>query len=53
VIPVIAHTLGIVLLVFVRALYDLHGLALEASLRSLRHGIFPLLVESFKITNWL
>lgn len=53
VITVIAHTLGIVLLVFVRALYDLHGLALEASLRGLRRGIFPLLVEAFRITNWL
>jgi len=53
VITVIAHALGIVLLVFVRALNDLHGLALEASLRCLGHGIFPLLVDTFRITNWL
>lgn len=53
VITVIAHTLGIVLLVFVRALNDLHCLALEASLRGLCFGIFLLLVESFRITNWL
>jgi hypothetical protein len=53
VITVIAHTLGIVLLVFVRALNYLHGLALEASLRGLSLGIFPLLVESLRITNRL
>jgi hypothetical protein len=53
VITVIAHTLGIVLLVFVRALNYLHGLALEASLRGLCLGIFPLLVESLRITNRL
>ena len=52
VITVIAHTLGIVLLVFVGALYDFHGLALEASLGALCFGIFPLLAESFRITNW-
>ena len=53
VITVITHTLGIVLLVFVRALNDLHGLALEASLRCLFFGIFSVLNESFRITNWL
>jgi hypothetical protein len=52
VIAVIAHTLGIVLLVFVGALNNFHGLALEASLGALYFGIFPLLVESFRITNW-
>ena len=52
VITVIAHTLGIVLLVFVGALNDFHGLTLEASLGALCFGIFPLLAESFRITNW-
>lgn len=53
VITVIAHTLGIVLLVFVRALNDLHGLALKAYLRGMCFCFFPLLVKSFRITDRL